>query len=81
MSWHNVNVFNLIAAVCSLLLVVYAWLMFLPMFEGLSQYDEVRNIIIVLSIALIVISVFQLYVAICGREEKQEEQSSETETK
>ena len=55
--------------------------MFLPMFEGLSQYDEVRNIIIVLSIALIAISVFQLYVAIWGREEKQEEQSSETETK
>jgi membrane protein DedA with SNARE-associated domain len=75
----KINIFNVIAAICSLLLVVYAWLMFLPMFEGLSQYSDVKNIIIVLSIALIAVSGFQLYVAIWGREEKSEDQSSEPE--
>jgi hypothetical protein len=75
---RKINIFNVIAAVCSLLLVVYAWLMFLPMFEGLSEYSSVKNIIIVLSVALIALSGFQLYVAIWGREEKSEDKSSET---
>lgn len=75
---RKINIFNVIAAVCSLLLVVYAWLMFLPMFEGLSEYSSVKNIIIVLSVALIALSGFQLYVAIWGREDKSEDKSSET---
>ncbi len=75
----RVNIFNVIAAVCSLLLAAYAWLMFLPMFEGLSQYSDMRNIVIVLSVLLIALACFQLYVAIWGREDKLEEQSSETE--
>jgi membrane protein DedA with SNARE-associated domain len=75
----KINIFNVIAAVCSLLLVAYAWLMFLPMFEDLSQYSDVRNIIIVLSVLLIALSGLQLYVAIWGREDKSEDQSSETE--
>jgi len=75
----RVNIFNVIAAVCSLLLVVYAWLMFLPMFEGLDQYYDVRNIVIVLSVLLVGLACFQLYVAFLGREEKVEIQSSETE--
>ena len=75
----KINIFNVIAAICSLLLVVYAWLMFLPMFEDLSQYSDVKNIIIVLSVLLIALSGFQLYVGIWGREDKSEDQSSETE--
>jgi membrane protein DedA with SNARE-associated domain len=78
LSQLKINIFNVIAAVCSLLLVVYAWFMFLPMFEGLSQYSDMKNIIIVLSVALIALSGFQLYVAIWGREEKSEDQPSET---
>ena len=78
LSLLKINIFNVIAAVCSLLLVVYAWFMFLPMFEGLSEYSSVKDIIIVLSVALIAVSGFQLYVAIWGREEKSEDQSSET---
>ena len=78
LSQLKINIFNVIAAVCSLLLVVYAWLMFLPMFEGLSEYSSVKNIIIVLSVALIALSGFQLYVAIWGREDKSEDKSSET---
>jgi len=75
----KINIFNVIAAVCSLLLVVYAWLMFLPMFEDLSQYSDVKNIIIVLSVLLIALSGFQLYVAIWGREDKSDDQASESE--
>ncbi len=74
----KINIFNVIAAVCSLLLVVYAWLMFLPMFEDLSQYSDVKNIIIVLSVLLIALSGFQLYVAIWGREDKSDDQASES---
>jgi len=79
LSHLRINIFNVIAAVCSLLLVAYAWLMFLPMFEDLSQYSDVKNIIIVLSVALIALSGFQLYVAIWGREDKSDDKASESE--
>lgn len=71
----KINFFNLIAAVCSLLLVVYAWTMFLPMFEGLTQYSEVRNIIIVLSLLLLAVSILQFYVAFRKEETKPKDQS------
>lgn len=74
----RINFFNIMAAVCSLLLVVYAWTMFLPMFEGLTQYSEVRNIIIVLSVLLLAVSFFQFYVAFRKEESKPEQiQNSE----
>ena len=75
----KVNIFNVIAAISSLLLVIYAWLMFLPMFEGIDQYYDVRNIVIIISVLLIGLACFQLYVAVLGKEEKEEIQSSETE--
>jgi len=48
--------------------------MFLPTFEGLTQYSDVRNIITILSILLIVVSGFQFYMAVQREEPKQEDQ-------
>ena len=75
MAWLKINVFNMMAAICTLLLVVYAWFMFLPTFEGLTQYSDVRNIITILSVLLIVVSGFQFYIAVQREEPKQEDQS------
>jgi len=71
----RINFFNLMAAICTFLLVIYAWFMFLPMFEGINQYSDVRNIITVLSVLLIVVSGFQFYVAIQKEKPKPEDQS------
>lgn len=80
MAQLKVNVFNIIAAVCSLLLVFYAWLMFLPMFEGLSQYYEVKNIVILITVLLIAVSIFQFYMAITKKEPKPEDQGLNLKT-
>ena len=75
----RINIFNIMAAACSLLLVVYAWFMFLPMFENLPQYSDVQNIVTLLSVLLIGVSAFQFYMAIWGRETKSENQDSNPE--
>jgi membrane protein DedA with SNARE-associated domain len=76
----KINVFNMIAAVCSLILVVYAWLMFLPIFKGLSQYSDVQNIVILITVLLIAVSIFQFYMAIQRKEPKPEDQGSNLKT-
>jgi len=75
----RINIFNMMAAVCSLLLVVYAWFMFLPMFEGLPQYSDVQVIVTLLSVGFIGVSAFQFYIAIWGRETKSKNQDSNPE--
>jgi hypothetical protein len=73
MAQPRINIFYIIAAVCCLLLVVYAWFMFLPTYEGSPQYADVKNFMILLSILFIVASGFIFYMAIRGKETESEE--------
>ncbi|RLI36583.1 hypothetical protein DRO55_03260 [Candidatus Bathyarchaeota archaeon] len=46
------NIFYVISIICILLLIGYFWFNFLPSFEGTLQYEEVRNVIILITIFL-----------------------------
>jgi membrane protein DedA with SNARE-associated domain len=77
----KVNVFYVIAAVCSVLLVFYAWFMFLPQFEERSDYSFVRDIVMVLTVLLLAAAGIQMFLSI-RKEEPQvkkliEEQAEE----
>jgi len=46
------NIFYVISIICILLLIGYFWFSFLPRIEGTLQYEEVRNVIILITIFL-----------------------------
>jgi hypothetical protein len=71
-----VSIFYIVAAVCSLLLVVYAWFMFLPQFENELEYSFVRDIITVITVLLAAAAGIQIYLAI---EKKAPEDDKPTE--
>jgi Na+/melibiose symporter-like transporter len=77
----RINIFNVVAAICSLLLVAYAWLMFLPMFEGSNEYSGVQTIVIWLSVLLVALSGLQFYFGIRRKETRPEAQASNSEEK
>jgi hypothetical protein len=54
----------MIAAVLTLFLACYAWLVFLPKYEGTSGYSFVRNIITIITIILIAAAGIQIYFSI-----------------
>ena len=73
----KVNVFYMIAAVCSLLLVAYAWFMFLPTYEGELEYYFVRNIIMVLTVLLLISAGIQMFLSMTKEESKSHESAEE----
>ena len=52
----KVNIFYVIAAICSLALVGYAWLVFLPSFQGGAEYASVRYVVIIVTVLLLIVS-------------------------
>ena len=60
----KLNIFYLISAVCSLALIAYAWLAFLPSFEGATEYPSVRNIVVLLTALLLVVSAIQVVLSV-----------------
>lgn len=60
----KLNIFYLISAVCSLALIVYAWLAFLPSFEGATEYQSVRNMVVLLTALLLVVSAIQIVLSV-----------------
>ena len=46
------NIFYVISIICILLLIGYFWFSFLPRIGGTLQYEEVRNVIILITIFL-----------------------------
>ncbi len=49
----KLNKFHLLSVFFMLLLIVYLWLRYLPAFENTMHYQFVRNVIIILTIALL----------------------------
>ncbi|MFB0523131.1 MAG: hypothetical protein ACETV1_05140 [Candidatus Bathyarchaeia archaeon] len=67
----RVNIFHIIAFICSLLLVGYSWFVFLPSFAGLPEYSTIQNVVIVLTVLLLMVSGIQIFLSI--RTEEPEE--------
>ena len=60
----KVNIFYVISAVCTLLLVAYLWLMFLPSFADSPDYPGVRTIVFILTILVLAAAGIQVFLAI-----------------
>ncbi len=69
----KVNVFYVISAVCSLALIGYAWFAFLPSFEGAAEYWSVRNVVILLTVLLLVVSGIQFVLSVKTEEISQDD--------
>jgi hypothetical protein len=50
--------------VCTLVLIGYLWLVFLPLFESSFEYESVRVIIIFLTVILIITMGIQVFLAV-----------------
>jgi len=68
----KINVFYVISAICSLLLIIYSWFIFLPSFEGLPEYPQVQTVIILLTVLLVASSGIQLMLSIKKHEPSEE---------
>jgi len=66
----KINIFYVISSVCSLILVGYSWLVFLPAFKDTAEYTAVQNIVILLTVLLVAVSGMQVYLSV-KREETQ----------
>ncbi len=64
MARFKVNIFYVISAVCSLALVIYAWLAFLPSFQGATEYPSIRNVVILLTVLLLVVTTIQVVLSV-----------------
>jgi len=64
MAKFRVNIFYVIASVCSLFLVIYIWLIFLPLYEGTVAYEYVKNMAFVLTILLLVSTGIQIFLSV-----------------
>ena len=64
LSWLKVNVFRVIAFLCSLILIAYYWLVFLPQFEGTDAYPAFYNMTIILTLLTGVAALIILYLAV-----------------
>ncbi len=71
----KINIFYLISSICSLLLVGYAWFVFLPPFNDTPVYSAVQYVVILLTVLLIAVSGIQIFLSI-RREETQEDDSA-----
>ena len=64
MARFKVNIFYVISAVCSLALVIYAWLAFLPSYQGATEYPSIRNVVILLTVLLLVVTTIQVVLSV-----------------
>ena len=64
MAKFRVNIFYVIASICSLFLVIYIWLIFLPLYEGTVAYEYVKNMAFVLTILLLVATGIQIFLSV-----------------
>lgn len=64
MARFKVNIFYMISAVCSLALIGYAWLAFLPSFEGAGEYSSIRYVVILLTVLLLVVVAIQIVLSV-----------------
>jgi glucan phosphoethanolaminetransferase (alkaline phosphatase superfamily) len=60
----RINIFYVISSICCLLLIVYAWMVFLPVFRDTPGYPSVQTMVIWLTVLLIAIAAVQLYLSI-----------------
>lgn len=71
----KINIFYVISSVCSLVLVGYSWLVFLPAFKDTAEYAAVQNMVILLTVLLVAVSGMQIYLSV-KREETQTDNSA-----
>ncbi|MCD6470170.1 hypothetical protein J7L29_05165 [Candidatus Bathyarchaeota archaeon] len=58
---YKVNVFYVISLICTLILIVYSWFIFLPQFEGTLEYQAVRTLILFIILLLLISAGIQLF--------------------
>jgi len=64
MAKFKINIFYVIASICSLLLVMYIWLIFLPLYEETAAYEYVKNIAFILTILLLASAGIQIFLSV-----------------
>jgi hypothetical protein len=64
MARFKVNIFYVFSAICSLALVGYAWLIFLPSFQGAAEYSSVRYVVIIVTVLLLIVSCIQAILSV-----------------
>ena len=60
MAKFKFNIFFLISIICTLILIGYLWIIFLPTYERTLEYDVMRNVIILITALLSVSAVLTL---------------------
>jgi uncharacterized membrane protein len=63
----------MVAAVLTLSLIYYAWFIFLPVYEGTSGYSLVRNIVTIITVALVAVVGIQIYFSMKKEESQMDE--------
>jgi len=71
MAGFKINIFYVISAICTLILIGYFWSVFLPLFEDSFEYLTVRTLISFLTVLLLAVVGIQVFLAI--RREKEPE--------
>ncbi len=64
MTRFQINIFYAVSFICSLLLISYIWLVFLPIFEDTSEYEFIRNVSFIITVLLLVSAGIQLFLSI-----------------
>ena len=57
----KLNVFYVISLICTLILIVYVWFIFLPQFEGALEYQAVKTIVLFIIFLLLISLGIQLF--------------------
>ncbi|RJS89443.1 hypothetical protein CW705_07560 [Candidatus Bathyarchaeota archaeon] len=64
MARSEINIFYIISFLCSILLIGYIWLVFLPAFENSVAYDSIRNVAFLVTALLLVSAAIQIFLAV-----------------
>lgn len=76
----RVNIFHVISGVCSILLLVYLWYVFLPSFSNTLEYPAIYNTGLLLTVLLLLVTVVQFGLAVRKDGAEQNEMGKELES-
>lgn len=64
MSRFRINIFYVFSSICSLLLVGYIWLVFLPTYVNAVEYESIKTLTFIITAFLLFSAGIQLFLSI-----------------
>ena len=64
MSRFRINIFYVFSSICSLLLVGYIWLVFLPTYVNAVEYESIKTLAFIITAFLLFSAGIQLFLSI-----------------